>query len=239
MSSAGGAGGAVGGGRRWRRRGWGAVAGLLALGMGLEYYADGVGRTIAPLQYVVVTGGDDRLRAEVEALLEEARGANLFVFDVAAWRRRIEDLPGAEAVQVRRKLPDTVEVAVESGAPVARFNGGLVDAAGRVYRGSADAVLPVLRGEAGRTAQMARFLTRARETAPAAIVQVEVDARGGWTVVMGDGVLLYLGRRPEARFARYARHAAALRAAMPDIRSVDLRYARGMAVVARPASDGN
>ena len=67
-----------------------------------------------------------------------------------------------------------------------------------------------------------------------------MDERGAWSLVLGGGQEIRLGRRDvDERLERFFDVVApALAAEMPRVQYVDLRYTNGFAVGWRPAAEG-
>lgn len=213
------------------------LAALLLLLLLLPY-VEPLGRQLVPLQEIIVRGGDSQSRAFAERTLAAARGRNLMRLNLAEWKQRLENLPGVHTVHLRRRLPSTLLVEMEGAAVQARWQDGtLISADGARLAGSGEDDLPVFRGDETRIKEMLAFFREANVLLPGGIAQVEVAASGGWKIFLSDGTLVHLGRRPLARFTRYVRHADALAQALPPLRVVDMRYARGFAVQVHSEDD--
>lgn len=217
-----------------RRLAYKPLAALLAaalLAAAVKYYANPIGRQVAPLRVIEVEGGTAAGHAAARALLKEAHGGNLMSMDVREWQEKLQALPGIARAEVTRQLPHTLQVILHASQPLARWTDGtLIDSRGKRFSGSADMPLPVFRGDWSEAARIAAFYQQANEILPNEIAQVELGARGGWQVFLTGGILLRLGRQPEAQLRRYVRHARALQKRLPALRVVDLRYKRGFAV---------
>ncbi|MCH9757564.1 MAG: cell division protein FtsQ/DivIB [Proteobacteria bacterium] len=209
---------------------WGmvSVAALLLL----DYISSTLIRHVTPLQDVIVHGGDSLSRAAVEKALAEVRGENLLSLDVEQWRQKLTALPGIEQVQVRRKLPHTLQVSLTSSQPLARWHDGsfLIDAQGGRFSGRADGALPIFSGDEQQLAKMVAFYQHAQTVLPQGMAQLELDARGDWRVFLTDGILLYLGQDPLPQLRRYAHHAPALHRQIAGVQMVDMRYPHGFSV---------
>lgn len=188
------------------------------------------------LQAAHVTADNAATRVAAEEELKDAIGGSLLELDLTDWRRRLEALPGVRKATVRRRLLHRLlEVKLENYVPLARRDGGgVVAASGELYEATADPMLPLFKGQAGRYRDMAAFYRAAAELLDDGdIVQLELSARGDWRLFLRDGTMLRLGREaPQQRLRAFARHAAALRARFAAcLRAVDARYEKGFAVV--------
>lgn len=192
-----------------------------------------------PVRRIEVTGELRYLpRAEVERRLAPLVGRSLLAVDLRQVRGRLAGSPWVAHVAVRRQWPDTLRVEVRERRAMARWAaGGLVDAAGRVFRpepGPVPGGLPELAGPPGTATEVLGAWRRFGEVlAPAGVTlaRVAVDRRRAWRLVTDAGVELVLGRRePQRALARYAAAAPVL-AGMPRAPArVDLRYPNGLAV---------
>lgn len=203
---------------------------LVALLPFLWYLAEG-----AVLRGWHVSGGATSVRADVGRIMRELEGRSLLTMQLPQLRARLLNLPGVADAQLRRRLPDLLEITILARRPLASWaGGGLVDVRGAHYEGVADSWLPVFSGPKGRAASMADFYNEAREllkTADAAIAQLQVDEDGEWRLFLRDGVMLRLGRDDRhARLRRYAQYAGELRRRFVRLRAVDLRYEKGFSV---------
>jgi cell division protein FtsQ len=174
-------------------------------------------------------------------------GGNFFAADLALLRARLERLPWARRVEVRRVWPDRIEVAIEEHVALARWGDvELVSVHGEVFPGrlepSAAARLPLLAGPAHAAAEVARRygrfaeILRALEDVPERVI---LTPRHAWQLRTARGLQLELGRDGrdpvERRLERFvAAYPAALarlaRRADAEPLAVDLRYPGGFAL---------
>jgi cell division septal protein FtsQ len=219
--------------------------------------------------------GNVRLSSgEVQALVEGLLGTNILAANLETYRERLLDSSAWVAdVAIRRVLPSTVDVFVDERTPIgltrigaqlylldragvlidefgpryAEFDFPVIDGAAQPVRGSEPAV------HKGRTELAARFLDEVSAADPdlaAQVSQVDVnDPRNVVVMLDSDTTLLHLGTEKFAeRLQAYIDLAPTLRASVPEIDYVELRFApriyvqpvRGTRVVAaRPLSAGN
>ena len=217
-----------------------------------------VGAGVLQIDEVVVDGNRNLSRGEVLALLEPLRGANILTVDLEEYQELVLDSGWVQSAALRRLLPATIEVTITERVPIGlvRFATQLylVDATGTVvdeYRPQFAALrLPVIDGlqlrdnrgsafDRTRAALAARLTTAlaARPDLAGAVSQVDVsDASDAVVLLSGDSTLLHLGHeRFVERIDRYLDLAQTLRASVPDIDAVDLRYDKRVYV--RPADE--
>jgi len=167
-------------------------------------------------------------------------GSGFFTTHVDRIGDAVDALPWVAEAQVRREWPHTLHVDIVEEVPVARWGAdGLMDAQGKVFVHSQDkayASLPQISGRDDTAAAdvLAQYntLTALVATRGIGIVSLSVDARGGATVELDDGIEVRLGREDAAeRLARFSAVALpALSAKLTAVAYVDMRYTNGFAV---------
>jgi len=102
------------------------VSSGLAVGGGIGYLANDylVRHQTFRLAYLQLDETPAELRAQVEAAIRPAFGADLLTADMTAFRRRIERIPEVRSAAVRRLLPDGLAVAVEAHPAWGRLHAG-------------------------------------------------------------------------------------------------------------------
>jgi cell division protein FtsQ len=205
---------------------------LLAAGVWLAYDA----AASQPIRRVVFSGSTERIAASdldhlAHAVQSAARAPSLAEVREAARR-----LAWVREVAVRRRTPDTLEIAFEAHEPVARWNdAGLVNRQGEVFAGEIEGALPRFRGAdapaAAAITERYAAIVRAAEPLASRITEVTLSARGAWQVRLESGLVIDLGRGDVA--ARIER----LAAAWPQLQArglapahADLRYPNGFAL---------
>lgn len=175
-------------------------------------------------------------RADVEALLSDELRGTFFTLNLPQLRGAFEKLPWVREVNLRRRWPSLLEVAVVEHVPLARWGtDALVNTHGEVFQATYEGSLPTFIGPAGASKQIAiqyDFFRRNLVAINAAPVMVQLTARRAWQVRLEGGPTLELGRDDvEARLARYIQvHSHMVGALRRRIDYVDLRYANGFAV---------
>jgi cell division protein FtsQ len=187
-----------------------------------------------PFERVIFTGNADKLaRADLDALAERVKGKT----SITAVREAARRLPWVREASVRREYPDAVEIAFETHDAVARWgDNALVSSRGEIFTAPFKGELPRFRGpDSGAPAMAAEYAGLAREIAPlaATIAELRLSPRGGWHLVLDNGLELELGRGRAEIHPRIARFAAAwpkLAAQGAETRYADLRHANGFAI---------
>ncbi len=198
---------------------------------------------VLSIDHIVVRGNQRLSSGEVLGVLNGLRGENIVRTDLTAWRRRLLASPWVRDAALRRSLPSTVEVIVAERAPIGigrikselyliDDRGVVIDEYGPQY---ADVDLPIIDGlTAGTVADQSRADLAARVVAALAsqpsvarrLSQVDVtDLHNAAVILSGDPAVIYVGEdRFLQRLQPYLDLSAALRARVPDIDYVDLRF---------------
>ena len=208
---------------------------------------------------ILVTGNVHLSTGEVLSRLDGVAGAALLTLDLDNCRERVRSSPWVADVGLRRVLPDTLEVRIAERRPLAIGRAGadlvLVDAEGTVidefgpnYEGFD---LPIIDGlvrratprdgAPGPQARVAARLLSDLSADPALLGRVsQVDVADPQNVVVwleDDPARLLRGRpRVPKRLQAYVEVRGALRARVPEIEAVDLRFDRRVFVRPRPTS---
>jgi len=163
-----------------------------------------------------------------------------FAVDLEAAQAAVAALPWVEHAEVSKHWPDVLEVRVVEHRPFARWgNDRLLSDRGRLFaaRGvRVPANLPLFDGPATRAADVVALYNDSRalfEPLGLGVRAVRVDARGSWTLALGNGTDVVVGRNEaHARMARFVRLLPQL-LAQPGQRlaRADLRYTNGFALV--------
>ena len=189
------------------------------------------------LREVHITGDAHHVtRAQVEAIVKNELHGTFFTLNLAQLRGAFEKLPWVREVNLRRRWPSRLEVAVVEHVPLARWGSvALVNTHGEVFHAAYEGKLPTFLGPAGSSKEIAiqyDFFRRNLAAIKTAPVMVQVTARRAWQVRLEGGPTLELGRENvETRLARYIQvHERTVGALKRRIEYVDLRYANGFAV---------
>ncbi|MDX1434892.1 MAG: FtsQ-type POTRA domain-containing protein [Gammaproteobacteria bacterium] len=179
-------------------------------------------------------------RAVLERTIAGEITRGFFEVDVQAVRAAALELEWVRDASVRRVWPDALHVAIVEREPVARWNGtALLERDGSLFRPTVLPEDPALTDLAGPDdaerevlAALARFRAALGDLG-GGVERLEMVARGGWRVGLGNGVELRLAQGQDAstlrRFADVAPGVFA--GGMSGIASVDLRYTNGFAVL--------
>ncbi|MDB5902606.1 MAG: ftsQ [Betaproteobacteria bacterium] len=189
------------------------------------------------LREVQVTGqGLHVTREQVDAIVKNEIKGTFFTLNLPQLRGAFEKLPWVREVNLKRRWPSRLEVAVVEHVPLARWgNVALVNTHGEVFAAAYDGKLPVFNGPSGTSKEIAiqyDFFRRNLAAINAVPVMVQVTPRRAWQVRLEGGPTLELGREDvEARLARYIQvHERTVGTLKRRIEYVDLRYANGFAV---------
>jgi cell division protein FtsQ len=241
----------------WRRLG---VAAATALTLCVGYGAVTLiaRSSLLRVTKMVVRGNARLSTGEVLAMVNGLRGRSILTVDLDRERARLLASSWVAAATLRRILPATVEITLVERTPIGlcRIGGRLylVDGAGAVIDEHgpqyADLDLPIIDGLASgprggqplvdeaRAALAARLLASVAPHQDLArrVSQIDVrDAHDAVVILEGDGALIHVG---EERFAErlqaYLELAPTLRARVPEIDYVDLRFDERVYV--RPAA---
>lgn len=237
--------------RSWRPSWWTlgrlvVVGAVVAFGM---YRAVDLALSAEALTVTRITvRGNERLsRGEVLALLEGLRGESMVTADLEQWRQKLLSSPWVADAALRRELPGTLAVLVSERQPMAigrirdvlyliDHQGTIIDEFGPNY---AEFDLPIVDGLASRrpgstlvddsrAALAARLLSelQRRPDLAARLSQIDVsDVHDAVVVLKDDTALVHIGdERFIERVQSYVDLVPALRARIPEIDYVDLRF---------------
>ncbi|MES2563549.1 MAG: FtsQ-type POTRA domain-containing protein [Pseudomonadota bacterium] len=189
------------------------------------------------LREIRITGDTRHItHAQVEAIVKNELRGTFFTLNLAQLRGAFEKLPWVREVNLRKRWPSRIDIAVTEHVPLARWGeAALVNTHGEVFEASFDGRLPVFLGPAGTSKEIAiqyDFFRRNFAAIDAAPVMVRLTPRRAWQVRLEGGPTIELGREDiEARLGRYLRvHERTVGELKRRIEYVDLRYANGFAV---------
>lgn len=198
-----------------------------------------------PMRHLVVTGefrqvSDARVRSVVLPYVQ--RG--FFAVDLETMRTKLAGLPWVKSVEVRKRWPDRLEVALVEYKPLARWGEGrMLSENGEIFPAPRGHVskLPLFTGPDDRAAELMAFHSQAKPmflTLGLQLTEVQLSARGSWSLALSDGTRIEVGRGdPQMKLARFVRMLPRLEAADPrKLARADLRYTNGFALTwAAPA----
>jgi cell division protein FtsQ len=193
-----------------------------------------------PISRIAAVGEFERVSAaQVEAAVGELDGQRFLSADLDALRDRVASLVWVDEAVVRRRWPDTIEIALTEQVPAARWQErGLLNVRGELFVAQArhvPAELPHLTGPDGSEARVAEEYLRMRDRllpAGLSLAAVELDSRGAWRIELGNGLDVRFGRLDlDARFDRFMTVVAPMLASFERPADyVDLRYSKGFSV---------
>lgn len=194
-----------------------------------------------PIRQVRIEGEFKHLSGErLQMLVSDTARGNFFNLDVTAVRNALLAEPWVRNIAVQRVWPDTILVLVTEQTAVARWNEtGLLNKAGQYFApepGSVPEGLPLLQGPEGTQALLLeKYFALEKMLRPLGLQPQELilNERRAWLLVVQDGVSVELGRENfderSARFAQLVAHG--LGAQLGQIKSIDMRYPNGYAVL--------
>ncbi|QDH70951.1 cell division protein FtsQ/DivIB [Marilutibacter alkalisoli] len=199
-----------------------------------------VGQDQWPLTRLRATGEFERVdpAALQRALMPYAK-QGFFAVKLDDARAAVAALPWVEHAEVRKRWPDVLEVTVVEHRPFARWGEERVlSEQGRLFPSEGIEVpdtLPWLDGPDTRVSDVVRFYNESRSLfAPLGIAvrQVELDARGSWSLGLGNGAVVMVGRsQPGERLQRFIRVIPQLVAQNGQLPvRADLRYTNGFSL---------
>jgi cell division protein FtsQ len=200
-----------------------------------------------PVRKLIVEGTFQRVTSiQVEAAVADELGAGFLSLDLGKLRERVQAIDWVDRVNVGRAWPDTLIVRVTEHQVAARWGEeGLLNVRGELFTEHAQHAfpeLPSLAGPKGSEQDVAKRYLAVRGRLAEADLTLErlaMDERGAWSLVLGGGQEIRLGRRDiDDRLLRFFDVVApALAAELPRVRYVDLRYTNGFAVGWRAAEN--
>ena len=175
-------------------------------------------------------------RAQVRAAVLPHAQRGFFAVRLDAIQAEVSRLPWVEHAEVRKQWPDVLEVRIDEHRPIAHWGGeGLLAESGRVFPAKGLSVprgLPQLDGPQARATEVMALYEEARTRLPG-VRGVTLDKRGSWSIQLGSGTQVVLGRNdPSARLQRFAPLLPRLAAQHPRQKLVraDLRYTNGFSL---------
>ena len=193
-----------------------------------------------PLTKLRATGEFERVdTAVLRATLLPYAQRGFFAVRLDDAQNAVARLPWVETAEVRKRWPDVLEVRVVEHRPFARWGEDrLLSEHGRLFPAKGVVVPEGLPSFAGPTSGITDVVaiyneSRALFTPIGMDVRtVELDRRGSWTIGLGNGATVVVGRREaRARLARFARLLPQLLTQQAQVLArADLRYTNGFAL---------
>lgn len=192
---------------------------------------------IFPLREVRVDGQLNHItREQVKLIVARHMSGNFFTLDLVKARDAFEKLPWARNVSVRRRWPDTLEVAVEEHKELARWGDiALVNSYGELFHAASDSDLPVFYGPGDGVHEVAEhYGSYSQVLAPTGmkITQLVLSPRRAWQITTDKGMAIELGREQmEARLGKFTSvYQTTLASLGVSLAYADLRYPNGFAI---------
>lgn len=193
-----------------------------------------------PLTKLRATGQFERVDAALlrQTLMPYAQ-RGFFAVRLADAQAAVAQLPWVETAEVRKRWPDVLEVRVVEHRPFARWGTNrLLSEHGYLFPAKGVVVPPGLPQFVGPVSGVTEVVALYNEshalfTSIGMDVQtVELDPRGSWTIGLGNGAKLVVGRsQARARLGRFARLLPQLLTQQAQVLTrADLRYTNGFAL---------
>jgi cell division protein FtsQ len=175
----------------------------------------------------------------IESAVAAAAHGGLASIDLARIQQRVEQIDWIDSAVVTRVWPDAIKVVVTEQVAAARWNDtGLLNSRGELFLHNARYVppeLPLLEGPEGTQDEVAQLYIEAQGRLMEAglrLTGVRLDERGAWSLQLGNGLEVRLGRQDvQDRLERFIRLASPMVAKrVAEISYVDMRYTNGFSV---------
>jgi len=192
---------------------------------------------VFPLRKVDVKGELQHVnREQVKFIVAREMKGNFFTLDLNRTRSAFEKLPWVRNVNVRRRWPDRLEVAIEEHVVLARWgSSALVNTHGELFRAASNAVLPEFNGpeDAARevTGHYEEF-SRLLKPFNLALTRMTLSDRRALQLKLNNGLVVELGRdKVRERLEKFVGVYDQTIAKLPiAVAYADLRYPNGFAV---------
>ena len=177
-------------------------------------------------------------RKQLELVLSNYLNSSFFSLSVRRLNDDLLALDWSDRVYIERIWPDTLKITLVEKEPVAVWNDGLMTAAGELFKvgiSQNEAGLPKLTGPIHQQIEVLQnYQKLSKLLLPYGLHASSLQLRDNqaWELFLTNGVQLRLGKQDlEKRLQRFCRAYTVVFADKPEqLSSVDLRYARGMAV---------
>jgi cell division protein FtsQ len=193
-----------------------------------------------PITTVKIAASYDHInRKQIEAVLSNYLTFSFFTLSVSRLQNEIMGLDWAKEVVIERVWPDTLKITIEEKVPAAIWNEELMTAEGNLFKvgteQQTDLKLPKLSGPPNQQLDVLhnyQKLSKLLSTFGLHSAALQLRDNQAWVLTLSNGAQLQLGKRDlEERLTRFCKAYPLVFADKPDqLSSVDLRYARGMAV---------
>lgn len=201
-----------------------------------------VGSSRFPLRTLRVEGQVTRAHAqELRNTLTPHAKRGFFAIRLPETQKDVAKLPWIDTVEVRKRWPDVIEVAIVENNPFAYWGKDqLVSTRGTLYprlKGMAlPKGMPQLNGDPRYVGAALALYAKSQDLFAATgnrVNSLSADARGSWSLTLQNGVQVVVGRHDaESRIQRFASILPRLAAEQPNraLERADLRYTNGFAL---------
>lgn len=192
-----------------------------------------------PIQTIRIESPSQHIsRYHLQNVLQPYSEKSFFSISLSRLRKDFYHIPRVKSVIIEREWPDTLIIHLEEKNPIALWGQQLIDTQANVFPVEENEQLPPLPQLQGPEEKAQKVLYTYKnlhkilsEYGLSASI-VNLRANGAWELTLDDGVRIRLGRKQiKDKLLRFSKVYATLKAekkATP--KSVDLRYAKGMAV---------
>jgi cell division protein FtsQ len=192
---------------------------------------------VFPLRKVDVKGGLQHVnREQVQFIVTREMKGNFFTLDLNRTRIAFEKLPWVRNVNVRRRWPDGLEVAIEEHVVLARWGStALVNTHGELFRAASNAVLPEFNGPEDAASEVAGHyeeFSRLLRSFNLALTHMTLSDRRALQLKLNNGMVVELGReKVDERLEKFVRaYDLTIAKLQHSVAYADLRYPNGFAV---------
>ena len=177
-------------------------------------------------------------RKQLEVVLSNYLNSSFFSLSVRRLHDDLLALEWSDRVYIERIWPNTLKITLVEKAPVAVWNDALMTVDGELFNVGTEqneAGLPKLIGPLQQqldVLQIYQKLSKLLSVYGLHAASLQLRDNQAWELLLTNGIQLRLGKRElEKRLQRFCRAYSVVFADKPEqLSSVDLRYARGMAV---------
>ena len=177
-------------------------------------------------------------RKQMEEILANYLNASFFTLPAERLQAELAAIDWTEQVNIERIWPDTLKITLVEKAPVAIWNDSLMTGDGHLFNIGKEqnmTTVPKLSGPEHQqidVLQIYQKLSKLLSSYGLQATSLQLRENQAWELSLANGVQLRLGKQDlEQRLQRFCKAYSSLFADKPEqLSSVDLRYARGMAV---------
>ena len=175
---------------------------------------------------------------QLELVLSDYLNESFFSLPARRLKKDLLALDWTDHVDIDRIWPDTLKITLVEKSPVAIWNNALMTSDGTLFnvgKEQTDTTLPRLSGPEQQqldVLQIYQKLSKLLSIYGLHAASLQLRDNQAWELFLTNGIQLRLGKRDlEKRLQRFCRAYPVVFADKPEqLSSVDLRYARGMAV---------